>query len=175
MNLSESHSAGKNPFDWLHMTPLLEEIESQQMVYHSQSLTVRPAVVDPLCRLDGFASELIYQILDDVPVFILRLLISCRKPGTNSHRCVLSHPQYRAAFYSHIKLTPARNLSALLYEIANFFTPFASRFGAFPRKSQGTSIHKERHHLLSDVPDDRAWFSREHLVRKNPKDTPFNA
>ena len=156
INLSESHLAGKNPFDWLHMTPLLEEIESQQMVYHSQSLTVRPAVVDPLCRLDGFASELIYQILDDVPVFILRLLIACRKPGTNSHRCVLSHPQYRAAFYSQFELTPARNLSALLCEIASFFTPFASRPGAFPRKSQGMFVQKEQYHFMSDAPDRRA-------------------
>lgn len=174
--------ASKEPSNSPHMAPPLEETESPERANPPQPLSVPVAAVAPQRRLEELAPELVQQILNDAPIFGVLLLVSCRKPGTFLHQCVLSHPQYKQIFKSQATLTLNQNLAVLLYDIASSLDLFPSKLDSsfldFPITTDGitccakclkrlsqdlsTAFVTKIQELLASISNDLAITIQEH-------------
>ena len=82
---------------------------------HPPRLTRPQRVVQAAAGLLQLPREVVHQIFDDLTVFQVLQLASCRQNYIDD--CVLGHPQYCLAFESLEKLAEVRDLFIVFYEL----------------------------------------------------------
>jgi len=91
--------------------------DPQTAEFHPPRITTPQRVIKAARGLTQMPREIVHQILDDMTVFQVLQLASCRQDSTYIDQCVLGHPLYRYLFGSQRVLAAIRDLFIVFYEI----------------------------------------------------------